>query len=117
MKSELLRIDGASRREFMLHTAKTALGVSLLPGLSAKMQAAEKTVTGPGTPGFGKAKHVIFLWMSGGMSHIDTFDPKAGETKGPGTPIKAKSDSINELGGYLPKLAENASKLAIIRSM
>ena len=71
MKSELLKLDELSRRNFMMQTASATLGVTLLPGLSAKMQAAEgKVVTGPGTPGFGKAKHVIFLWMSGGMSHI-----------------------------------------------
>lgn len=117
MNSELLRIDEATRRQFMLRTAKTALGVSLLPGLSAKMAAAEKTATGPGTPGFGKAKHVIYLWMNGGMTHLDTFDPKEGATKGPGEAIKAKGDNIASLGSYLPKLAENADKLAIIRSM
>jgi hypothetical protein len=55
--------------------------------------------------------------MGGGMTHIDTFDPKEGATKGFGTPAKAKGDNIVALGGYLPKLAENADKLAIIRSM
>ncbi len=54
MKSEMLRLNDASRREFMLHAAKTVLGVSLLPGLSAKMAAAEAaapSVSGPGTAG------------------------------------------------------------------
>lgn len=118
MKSELLRLNDASRREFMLRTAKSVLGVSLLPGLSAKMAAAEKaSVSGPGTPGFGKAKHVIYLWMNGGMTHIDTFDPKTGGTKGFSDPIRTKADGIDYLGGYLPKLAEQANKLSIIRSM
>ncbi|TDU68059.1 uncharacterized protein DUF1501 [Prosthecobacter fusiformis] len=118
MKTELLRLSDHNRRQFMLTTAKTALGVSLLPGLSSKMAAAEgASVSGPGTAGFGKAKHVIFLWMNGGMTHLDTFDPKTGATKGPGEAIKAKAEGIDYLGGYLPKLAENASKLSIIRSM
>lgn len=118
MKSDLLRLNDANRRDFMLRTAKSVLGVSLLPGISAKMAAAEgASVSGPGTPGFGKAKHVIYLWMAGGMTHIDTFDPKTGATKGFSDPIKAKADSIDYLGGYLPKLAENASKLTLIRSM
>lgn len=117
MKSELLKLDEVSRRQFMTTAAKTAFGVTLFPALSAKMQAAEKMVTGPGTPGFGKAKHVIYLWMSGGMSHIDTFDPKTGSTKGYSNPVRAKAEGIDFLGGYLPKLAENANKLTIIRSM
>lgn len=117
MKTELLRLNEPNRRQFMLNTAKTALGVSLLPGLSSKMMAAESSGSGPGTPGFGKAKHVIYLWMSGGMTHLDTFDPKTGSTKGPGERIKAKAEGIDFLGGYLPKLAENANKLSIIRSM
>lgn len=119
MKTDLLRMNDHSRRQFLLNTAKSALGVSLLPGLASKMAAAEggATVTGPGTPGFGKAKHVIYLWMNGGMTHLDTFDPKTGGTKGFGEPIKAKADSIDYLGSYLPKLAENANKLSIIRSM
>ena len=118
MKSDLFRLNDANRRDFMLRTAKSVLGVSLLPGISAKMAAAEgASVSGPGTPGFGKAKHVIYLWMGGGMTHIDTFDPKTGATKGFSDPIKAKADGIDYLGGYLPKLAENASKLTLIRSM
>lgn len=118
MKTELLRLNDHSRRQFMLTTAKTALGVSLLPGIASKMSAAEgASVSGPGTAGFGKAKHVIFLWMNGGMTHLDTFDPKTGATKGPGEQIKAKAEGIDYLGSYLPKLAENANKLSIIRSM
>ncbi len=120
MKSELLRLSDANRRDFMLRTAKSVLGVSLLPGMSAKMAAAEAEAvsrSGPGTAGFGKAKHVIYLWMNGGMSHIDTFDPKEGATKGFGTPARAKGDNLVALGGYLPKLADLGDKLAIIRSM
>ncbi|MES2507377.1 MAG: DUF1501 domain-containing protein [Verrucomicrobiota bacterium] len=118
MKTELLRLNDHSRRQFMMNTAKTALGVSLLPGIASKMAAAEgASVSGPGTPGFGKAKHVIFLWMNGGMTHLDTFDPKTGATKGPGEQIKADAEGIDYLGSYLPKLAKNASKLSIIRSM
>ena len=113
MNTELNRLDPLTRREFALRTAKTALGVSLLPiGMGSAF--AEKSSS---APGFGKAKRVIFLWMSGGMTHIDTFDPKMGGTKGPGTPIKTKADGIDYLGGYLPKLADQAKKLSIVRSM
>jgi len=54
--------------------------------------------------------------MIGGMSHIDTLDPKTGDSKGPGDPIQTKAGY--QLGGYLPTLAKDHSeKLAIIRSM
>ncbi|MDZ4405182.1 DUF1501 domain-containing protein [Prosthecobacter sp.] len=118
MKTELNRLNDVSRREFMLRTAKTALGVSLLPVGSSLVRAAG-TTTGPGTPGFGKAKHVIFLWMNGGMTHIDTWDPKDGATKGPTDPIKADAGSGNmdRLGGTMTKMAKVANKFSIIRSM
>jgi hypothetical protein len=53
------------------------------------------------------------------MSHIDTFDPKTGATKGASDPVKANAGSgnIDFLGGYMPKLAKQANKLSIIRSM
>jgi hypothetical protein len=53
MKSELNRLDPASRREFMLRTAKAALGVSLLPASSRLARADELS-------GGGKAKRVIY---------------------------------------------------------
>jgi Protein of unknown function (DUF1501) len=120
MKTELNRLNDVSRREFMLRTAKTALGVSLLPVGSSLVRAAGTAgTTGPGTPGFGKAKHVIFLWMNGGMTHIDTWDPKDGATKGPTDPIKAESGSgnLDRLGGTMVKMAKVANKFSIIRSM
>jgi hypothetical protein len=120
MKTELNRLNEISRRELMLRTAKTALGVSLLPASSPFLRAAETaSKSGPGTPGFGKAKHVIFLWMGGGMTHIDTWDPKDGATKGPTDPIKANAGSGNmdRLGGTMEKMAKLANKFSIIRSM
>jgi hypothetical protein len=110
LKSELNRFDSETRRAFMLRTAKTALGVSLIPISSKLAQAAAEGKAG------GKAKHVIFLYMNGGMSHIDTFDPKMGETKGFADPIKTKADGMM-LGGYMTNLAKVADKLAIVRSM
>ena len=108
MKSELNRLDAATRREFVLRTAKTALGVSLIPPSSQLARAAE----GPG----GKAKRVIYLYMSGGMTHIDTFDPKTGSTKGAKDPIKTNAPDMM-LGGYMENLAKQANKIALVRSM
>ena len=79
--------------------AKSFLGVSILPwavpdpamgaglGLNRPLNYAPK------------AKNVIYLYMSGGMSHMNTFDPKPGaETGGPTQAIKTKAE-----GSKLPK--------------
>jgi hypothetical protein len=115
MNSPFLAMNPVSRRVFAEHLAKASLGVTLLPHL---VPAAD---TAPGAdpktlPGFGKAKNVIWLQMIGGMSHIDTLDPKTGDSKGARDPIQTKAGY--QLGGYLPSLAKDHSdKLAIIRSM
>lgn len=116
MKSELNKLTPIARRDFMMRTAQAALGVTVLPHLAT---AAGGSGSGPGTAGFGKAKNVIFLWMGGGMTHIDTWDPKDGETKGPTDPIKANSGSgnLDRLGGTMVKMAKVANKISIIRSM
>lgn len=109
-----------SRRNFLAHTARTCFGVSLGGSMAqlfnAHSFAADAAVIANGG---GKAKHLIYLFMSGGMSHLDTLDPKPeagssimGETKA----ISSKVDGI-QLGHLLPKLAKQADKLAIIRSM
>src|SRR6185295_3889748 len=56
-------------------------GSLLLPGILSELLAAEARRSGdpmtPRAPHFApKAKRVIFLYMSGGVSHVDTFDPK-----------------------------------------
>lgn len=63
-----------------------------------------------------KADHIIYLFMNGGMSHIDTFDPKPGtDVQGPFKPIEAANGRL--MGEYLPNLAKIADKVAIINSM
>ena len=68
----------------------------------------------------GKAKSVIQIWMWGGVSHLDTFDPKpaAGyDYCGPlNKPISTNVDGIL-IGELLPLLAGQADKYSIIRSM
>lgn len=67
-----------------------------------------------------KARSVIQIWMWGGPSHLDTFDPKpaAGyDYCGPlGKPIPTNVDGIL-IGELLPLLAQQADKYSIIRSM
>ncbi len=67
-----------------------------------------------------RAKAVIQIWLWGGASHLDTFDPKpaAGyDYCGPlNKPISTNVDGI-VIGELLPLLAQQADKYSIIRSM
>ncbi|MBL9178282.1 MAG: DUF1501 domain-containing protein [Verrucomicrobiaceae bacterium] len=107
------QLNSISRRAFCERWAKAALGVTVLHGAARHASAAEAAAVAG--PGFGKAKNVIFLQMIGGMSHIDTLDPKEGPTQGPKAPVKTNADF--QLGGTMENLAKQADKIAIIRSM
>ena len=62
-------------------------------------------------------KRCILLWMNGGASQIDTFDMKPGRpTGGPFRPIQSKVTGL-QVCEYLPKIAQQADKLAVVRSM
>jgi hypothetical protein len=64
-----------------------------------------------------RRKSCILLWMSGGPSQIDTFDPKPGHANGgPYKPIQTAVPGIL-MGEHLPKLAQQVKDLAIIRGM
>lgn len=63
-----------------------------------------------------KAKHVILLWMNGGPSHIDTWDPKSGKTGGSHKAIKTSVPGLM-ISEHMPQLAKSANKLAVIRGM
>jgi len=68
----------------------------------------------------GRAKAVIQIWMWGGPSHLDTFDPKPGagyDYCGPlAKPIPTNADGV-VIGELLPLLAKQADKFSIIRGM
>ena len=58
-----------------------------------------------GTDHKATAEHVILFWNGGGMSHIDTFDPKPGRpTQGDLDPIKTSVEGI-EISEIFPELA------------
>jgi uncharacterized protein (DUF1501 family) len=64
-----------------------------------------------------KAQACILLWLNGGPSHIDTFDPKPGRaTGGPFKALRARAPGMR-LSEHLPRLADRGNKLAIVRSM
>ncbi len=110
--------DEFSRRRFMETTAKSLLGVGAV-GLASRPGAANAAL-GPNLglpPRANAAKQVIYLYMNGGMTHMDTFDTKPGhENQGQTKTIDTNVDGIR-LSEYFPSLANHADKLAIIRSM
>jgi hypothetical protein len=61
------------------------------------------------------AEALVVLWLNGGPSHIDTFDPKPG-AMGPFRPIATSAPGI-ELAEHFPRLAERAHHLAVVRGM
>ncbi|MBL8732188.1 MAG: DUF1501 domain-containing protein [Planctomycetes bacterium] len=111
--------DLDTRRSFLGGMARSLLGVGAAatfgPAAVARALLQEpqaKLVLGPAT-----AKQVIYLFMRGGMSHIDTFDPKPGQkTQGPVEALSTRADGL-QLGQYLPKLAEQADKICVVSSM
>ena len=109
------KADEVSRRQFMLESAKTFLGVSAAPMLGATL-ASPSYAASKVRPR--AAKSVIFLNMNGGMSHLDTFDPKPGksEVMGPVSAINTTADGI-QISEYLPKTAQAMHHVALIRSM
>src|SRR5437660_361249 len=112
--------DPLDRRTFVERCAHYAFGLTVLPALAGRAPGADIPVATIADaiargPGFGKAKRVIFLELQGGLSHIDSFDPKTGESKGPGAPISTKADF--QLTEYLPETAKIADKITVIRSM
>jgi hypothetical protein len=64
-----------------------------------------------------RRKSCILLWMSGGPSQVDTFDPKPGHENGGPTKAIATAAPGILLAENLPGLAKQAKDLAIIRGM
>lgn len=65
----------------------------------------------------GRAKSCILLWLNGGPSHIDTFDPKPGSrVAGPFKAIKTSAPGI-QICEHLPQVAAEAHRLALVRGM
>ena len=79
-----------------------------------------KHIYGAAPTPLGKAKSVIQIWMWGGPSHLETFDPKPGAGRdfcGPwDTPISTNVPDI-EISQSLPMLAQCADLYSIVRSM
>ena len=121
-----------SRRK-MLISCSNGFGMLALQGLLGENQLSAKPHFTP------KAKSVIFCYMSGGVSHIDTFDPKPALKKfaGQPMPVKVERTQFNNNGNVFPspfkfkrygqsgipvssifpRTAEMIDEIAVIRSM
>jgi hypothetical protein len=117
-KTIYTQTDEICRRQFMLQAARTYLGVAAAPMLGATIATeAFGAAAPPLRPR--AAKNVIFLNMSGGMSHLDTWDvkPKAKEeVRGPIRGIRTNVDDLM-ISEYLKNTANIMDKVCIINSM
>jgi hypothetical protein len=90
-------------------------------GLTIAATAVPATLTAAinsGEPANAKAKSVVVLWMAGGVTHIDSFDPKPDapvEVRGTLQTIRTRLPGVH-FCETLPRLAQVADQLAILRS-
>ena len=98
--------DGISRRDALRVGAAGALGV----GLAGLLKAEETSKT--------EGKNAIFIFLTGGQSHIDSWDPKpeGGEHKGEFESIATNVSGLR-VCEHMPHLAKQADKYAIVRNV
>src|SRR5579864_2706731 len=107
--------DGVTRRELLRVGGSAALGVSLANLF--KLQAISAAEGATGGPGWNKAKSVILVFLQGGPSHLDLWDPKPNvpdNVKSMFNPIDTKTPGT-QFTELLPKLASVTDKLTLIR--
>ena len=99
-----------SRRRVLLGGAIPLLGLGLPRLLSAES---------PASPSRQSPKSCIFIYQYGGLSQLDSWDPKplaASEVRGPYQPISTSVPGL-QVGELMPRLAKLADRYAVIRSM
>ena len=103
--------DGFSRRDFLKVGALGLGGWTLSDLLRARATAAAEGRSTRNTS-------VVWLWLGGGPTHIETFDPKMSapaEFRSVVGAVKTNVPGI-ELGGVFPKMAGVADRMALVRS-
>jgi uncharacterized protein (DUF1501 family) len=111
--------DGITRRNLLRIGGSAIAGLSLAHLLKNDQAAAEEDNKRYGGPGYGKAKSVILLYLQGGPSHLDLWDPKEDvpeNVKSVFSNISTKLSGI-QFTENLPKLAQVNDKCTMIRSM
>lgn len=106
--------EGFSRRDCLRLGFGGWLGAGLVPALAMRAFAAnEASAVEP------KAKGCILIWMDGGPTHFETFDPKPAapaEIRGEFDPIETKLPGV-QFSEHMKRLAGIADKFAMIRSI
>ncbi len=100
-----------SRREF-LRAGLAGMGTLSLPGLLNLRASAA-------VPDLGERKAVILVWLRGGCSHLDTYDPKPGapsEFRGPFSTMATKTPGYR-MSELLPLQAGLSDRFSVLRSM
>jgi uncharacterized protein (DUF1501 family) len=101
--------DGLTRRDFLHAGAIATLGLTLPRWLAAKAAGAVRD----------KDVNCIMLFLVGGPSHIDTWDPKPNapaEVRGPFKPIQTNVPGI-QISEIFPRMARHADKYSLIRTV
>lgn len=104
-------LTSLTRRDCLRHQAGLALGLGLGATLTTPLSADTSQT-------FGRAKSVIYLYLSGGPSQYETFDPKPDaptEIRGSFSPISTNVPGT-QFCELLPRIAQMAHQLAIVRS-
>jgi Protein of unknown function (DUF1501) len=110
MTDRLIVPGGMSRRHFLGHLAATALAAPAAQFFGT-LEAHAQQVRRAG-------KKCILLWMSGGPSHLDTWDlkPESERNGGPFKPIATSAPGV-QISEHLPGVAKQMKHLSIIRSL
>jgi hypothetical protein len=97
-------------RRLLLQGALTGTAASFATNAVARETAA------PGR-GTGANHQVLFLWLAGGASQFEMWDPKPGRATG--GPFRAISTSVPgvQVGELMPRLAKRMHKLTVVRSL
>src|SRR5712691_9205649 len=111
--SSLLRTcQGFSRRQILQVGGVELLGLSLVSALRVNSVAAAEGASA-------KEAACIFLWLDGGPSHLETFDPKPDTPdtiRGPYGPMQTNVNGI-QICELLPRMAQHMDKCVLVRSM
>ena len=113
--------DGFSRRAILRVGSSALAGLSLSTLLenSARGNEVSEEETRYGGKGFGAAKSVILLYLQGGPSHLDLWDPKTGvpdNVKSIFNPIDTTIPGV-QFTELMPKLAQQIHRATLIRSL
>lgn len=109
--------DGLTRRELLRVGGSAMLGISL-PQL-LELQSVSASSANAGAPGWNQAKRVIMVYLQGGPSHLDLWDPKEdvpSDVKSPFKTIQSKVPGM-ETTELLPKLSQVTDKFTFVRTM